>query len=81
MSAVNYCEVVNHLVRVVGADPDWVDLSLAPIISTSLDILTLDAEIAEDAAQVRADFYDSRERPISLADCFAIATARKDNAP
>lgn len=81
MSAVNYCEVVDHLLRVVGADPDWVDLSLAPIISTSLDILTSDAEIAEDAAQVRAHFYDSRERPVSLADCFAIATARKVNAP
>lgn len=81
MSAVNYCEVVDHLLRVVGADPDRVDLSLAPIINTSLDIITSDAEIAEDAAQVRAHFYDSRDRPVSLADCFAIATARKVNAP
>jgi PIN domain nuclease of toxin-antitoxin system len=81
MSSVNYCEVVDHLLRVVGVDRDWIDVQMAPVVHSSLDIIAMHANTAARAAQVRARFYDSQRRPISLADSFAIATALALRAP
>ena len=81
MSAVNYCEVVDHLLRIVGVDRDWIDMHLAPVIHTSLDIVAVHAAMADNAAEVRTRFYDPKECAISLADSFAIATARVLGAP
>ena len=81
MSAVNYCEVVDHLLRIVGVERDWIDMHLAPVIHTSLDIVAVNADIADHAAAVRARFYDAKECAMSLADSLAIATARVLDAP
>ena len=81
MSAVNYCEVVDHLLRIVGVEHDWIDLHLAPVIHASLDVVAVHADIADHAAEVRARFYDPKECAISLADSFAIATACVLGAP
>lgn len=81
MSSVNYCEVIDHLLRLVRVDQDWIDLHLAPVMHTSLQVVAPDAQLAEEAAQVQAVNYHSRDCPISLADSFSIATAISVNAP
>lgn len=81
ISSVNYCEVVDHLLRVAGVDRDWIDSTLAPVVNSSLDIVAMHASTADQAAQVRAHFYDAQSCPISLADSFAIATAQMLRAP
>lgn len=81
MSAVNFAEVVDHLLRVARVDRDWVDLHLAVAIDASLAVKAPDRSTAEVAADVRARFYEPHECAVSLADAFAIATALESDAP
>lgn len=81
MSSVNYYEVIDHLLRIVRVDQDWIDLHMAPVLHTSLQVVAPDAQLAEGAAHVRAVRYHPRDCPISLADSFSIATAISANAP
>lgn len=76
VSAVNIAEVIDVLVRLrlrtyaeVAEKLDW-------LASGGLEIVGADESVGRLAGRIRADHYDRRRRPVSLADCVALATAR-----
>lgn len=75
MSAVNLAETLDKLVRVRGLDFDAVAERLYWLGAGGLDIVDAHLEIAAGAGLLRARHYHRRERDLSLADCFALATA------
>lgn len=78
VSVVNVAEVLDVLTRVhrvseraaANAVRRFLDEGARPVPAT--------LELAERAARMRARHYHRRDRDISLADCFAIATALPD---
>ncbi|CAN5760166.1 hypothetical protein BH24ACT3_BH24ACT3_11200 [soil metagenome] len=74
VTAVGAAEVVDHLVRIVGADEEQAVLDVAQLgLIPGIDV---DTALAIDAGRLRARHYDRRERAVSLADCVAAAAAR-----
>lgn len=74
-SAVNLAEVADGLVRVGGVSPDAVRQALADLVNAGMRVVAGDQVIALRAGEVRATHYSRRDAAVSLADCFAIATA------
>jgi PIN domain nuclease of toxin-antitoxin system len=75
LSAVNLAEVVDQMVRVWGhAFEDVLD-RLMWLAAGGLEIADADLEVGAVAGFLRARHYDRRERDISNADCYALATA------
>lgn len=78
VSVVNVGEALDVLTRVhlvsereaVEAVRRYLDEGARPVPAT--------VELAERAARLRARHYHRRDRDVSLADCFAIATALPD---
>lgn len=78
LTALGISEVLDHLVRLAGADPDDAVLDLA-----ELDLMApvvVDAAIAASAGLLRARYYHRTDRPLSLADCVAAAAAQQHDA-
>jgi len=80
-SAVNVSEAVDVLVRLrrrtfveVAEKLDW-------LAAGGLEVSPVDESVGRMAGRIRADHYDRRRRPISLADCVALATARTLHEP
>lgn len=80
MSAINVAEVVDRLVRRFGFTAADATAGLRLLRSGGLDVLVVDEVIAEDAGRLRARHYDRATRALSMADCVALATARRENA-
>ncbi len=74
LTAVGVAEVLDHLVRVVGADEDEAALDLAEL--DLLDGTAVTAPVGSAAGRLRAQHYHRRACPVSLADCIAAAEAR-----
>lgn len=75
MTAVGVAEVIDHLVRLAGADEDDAMLDLAQL--GLADPLVVDESIGARAGLLRARHYHRRERAVSLADCVAAEVARR----
>jgi PIN domain nuclease of toxin-antitoxin system len=75
ISAVNLAEVVDTLVRVMGRDPGAVRDSLDWLIVGGLEVEPVWLRVARLAASLRVQHYHRAEMPLSLADCFCLATA------
>lgn len=74
LTALGVTEVLDHLVRLAGADEDDAALDLAQL---RLDATPpLDTVVAIRAGLLRARHYHRRSRAVSLADCVAAETAR-----
>lgn len=74
LTVLGVAEVVDHLVRLVGADEDDAVLDVAQL---GLDTpQPLDAGLALGAGLLRARHYHRKNRAVSLADCVAAETAR-----
>lgn len=74
LTVLGVSEVLDHLVRLVGADEEDAFLDLA-----QLDLAApppLEADVAIRAGLLRARHYHRRYRALSLADCIAAETAR-----
>jgi PIN domain nuclease of toxin-antitoxin system len=76
MSVVNRAEVVDKLAR-AGGSPS--------VLAADIDMLSIEqvdatSDIADLAARIRARHYHRSTSPISLADCFAVATALQTGA-
>lgn len=74
LTSLGVAEVLDHLVRLYGADEeeavlDLAQLGLAPPVAVT-------DEIATSAGLLRARSYQRRTSPLSLADCVAAETAR-----
>jgi PIN domain nuclease of toxin-antitoxin system len=67
-------ETVDHLVRLIGAEPEGVAVAIAELPSPVLD---LDVGTALQAAFLRAHHYHRRTRRVSLVDCSLAAVARR----
>jgi uncharacterized protein with PIN domain len=80
ISAANLAEVYDHLVRVRGHGFDDAHESIMLMRLGGLDVVFADDVVAEHAGRLRATHYDPRKSPLSLADCFALATARCEGA-
>lgn len=74
LTAVGVAEVVDHLVRIAGADPEEAALDLAQL--GLAEALPVDTAAGVRAGLLRAARYHRKERPVSLADCVAAETAR-----
>lgn len=74
LTALGVAEVLDHLVRVVGAAEEEVVLDLAQLALS--DPPSLEPGLAGRAGLLRARHYHRRERAVSLADCVAAETAR-----
>jgi PIN domain nuclease of toxin-antitoxin system len=74
LTVLGVAEVVDHLVRLVGADEDDAVLDVAQLGLDSPP--PLDAGPALRAGLLRARHYHRKNRAVSLADCVAAETAR-----
>jgi predicted nucleic acid-binding protein len=78
LTALGVSEVLDHLVRLAGADEEGAVLDLA-----QLDLASpppVEIEVAVDAGLLRARHYHRSDRVVSLADCVAAETARVQSA-
>jgi predicted nucleic acid-binding protein len=66
---------MDTLVRVIGRDPDAVRERLDWLIVGGLEVEPVWLPVARLAAALRAQHYQRRDRPLSLADCFCLASA------
>lgn len=76
ISAMNWSEVVDNLVRTKGRTYDEVAQRLDLLLVGGLRVIALDEPIGRASGRLRAAHYHRRERPISHADCVALATAQ-----
>lgn len=79
LSALGVAEVIDHLVRLEGADDDEAALDLAQLGLFDPD--PVDGALALRAGLLRARHYHRRRRAVSLADCVAAETARASARP
>lgn len=73
LTAIGTAEVLDHLVRVVGANEEDAVLDLAQL---GLDAPTpISDQLSQAAGLLRARHYHRSRRAVSLADCVAAAVA------
>jgi PIN domain nuclease of toxin-antitoxin system len=75
ISAVNLAEVNDILLRVIGRDPDTVHDRLDWLFAGGLAVEPAWVPVCRLAASLRARHYHRTDMPLSLADCFCLATA------
>lgn len=78
VSVVNVGEVLDVLIRVHRVSEQDASDAVRRYLDEGARPVPATLEIAERAALVRARHYHRRDRDVSLADCFAIATALPD---
>lgn len=78
LTVLGVAEVLDHLVRLAGADEEEAALDLAQL--GLLDPPELDARTAAAAGRLRAQRYHRTRCAVSLADCVAAEVARRDGA-
>lgn len=74
LTVLGVAEVVDHLVRLVGASEEDAALDVAQLGLASPD--PVDGELALQAGLLRARHYHRRTCAVSLADCVAAESAR-----
>ncbi|MGQ0745122.1 MAG: PIN domain-containing protein [Acidimicrobiales bacterium] len=79
LTAVGLAEVIDHLMRVVGANEDDAILDLAQL--GRLDGRVVDSSLGMAAGRLRARHYHRRRCQVSLADCVAAEAARAGGEP
>ncbi len=75
LTALGVSEVLDHLIRLVGADEDDAALDLAEL--GLLDPEPVDGSLGVRAGVLRAKHYHRSDRAVSLADCVAAEVARR----
>ncbi len=75
LTALGVSEVIDHLVRMMGADEEEAVLDLAQLGLASPS--AVEAALAIQAGLLRARHYHRKSRAVSLADCVAAETARQ----
>lgn len=78
LTVVGVAEVLDHLIRIVGADEDEAALDLAQL--GLLEPVGVDATTASGAGRLRARHYHHTRCAVSLADCIAAEAARHSGA-
>lgn len=78
LTALGVAEVLDHLVRLAGAEEDEAVLDVAQLGLSSPS--PLDVGVAMRSGLLRARHYHRTNRAVSLADCVAAETARTEDA-
>lgn len=79
MTSLGVAEVIDHLVRVAGADEEDAALDVAQL--DLLDGAVVDAPLGLAAGRLRARHYHRSRCAVSLADCVAAEAARSSSRP
>ncbi len=79
LTAVGVAEVLDHLIRIVGANEEDAALDLAQL--GLLDATPVTATLGADAGRLRARHYHRTRCPVSMADCVAAEAARSRAEP
>jgi PIN domain nuclease of toxin-antitoxin system len=79
LTAVGVAEVLDHLVRLSGADEEEATLDLAQL--GLIDGVSVDATIGAAAGRLRGRRYHRTRCQVSLADCVAAEVARSRRQP
>jgi predicted nucleic acid-binding protein len=75
-TSVNLAEAIDVACRVHGLSEQLVRDAVELLAAADLLTVTApDAAVAIKAARLRIAYYRRRERPLSIADCFLLATA------
>lgn len=74
LTALGVAEVLDHLVRIAGADEEDAALDVAQL--GLLDGLVVDSTLGIAVGQLRARHYHRRRCEVSLADCVGAEVAR-----
>ena len=75
ISAVNVAEILDVLVRIKGRTLGEVEERLDWLVAAGLAVVPVDDAIARHGGRLRAKYYDRAQRPVSMADCMALAAA------
>ena len=75
MTAVNLGETFDVLVRHMGWPPDEVEEKLRWLVLGGLVVVDVNEAIGVQAGHLHAQHYHRTERPLSFADCVALAAA------
>lgn len=78
LTAIGLAEIIDHLVRMAGADEEDAVLDLAQL--GLLAALEVDAELGLAAGRLRARYYHRVRCAISMADCVAAETSKRREA-
>ncbi len=78
VSVVNVGEVIDVVIRVHRVPPRRAEEAIGRYLDEVARPVTATRALAEQAARLRVRHYHRRDRDVSLADCFAIATALPD---
>lgn len=81
VSAVTVGETMDVLVRVRHHRVEHCDAQLQLLYSGGLEVVPVDEEIGRLAGLLRARHWNRDSRPVSLADCTALATAMLNQEP
>ncbi len=81
MCAVNAAEVMDQLIRIDGHDRDEVEIRVATLVADGMTIHPVSDDLGITAGTLRAKHYSQRTCNVSLADCFAAATALSLHMP
>lgn len=76
LTAVGVAEVIDHLVRLAGADEEDASLDLAQL--GLLDGIVVGSDLGLAAGRLRARRYHRSRCALSMADCIAAEAARDD---
>lgn len=79
LTALGVAEVLDHLVRLSGADEEDAMLDLAQL--GLIDGVSVDAVTGAAAGRLRARHYHRNRCQVSLADCVAAEVARSRSQP
>ena len=79
LTALGAGEVIDHLVRIEGADEEDAVLDVAQL--GLLDGRAVDAVLGMAAGRLRARHYHRRQCQVSIADCVAAEAARAGDEP
>ena len=75
ISAINLAEVLDVLVRHQGWPAGEVEEKLRWLTLGGLEVVAVDEPVGLSAGRLHAHHYHRTRRPLSLADCAALATA------
>lgn len=79
LTTVGVAEVLDHLIRVAGADEEDATLDLAQL--GLLDAIPVSAALGANAGRLRARRYHRTRCPVSMAGCVAAEAARSQAEP
>jgi uncharacterized protein with PIN domain len=81
ISAITIAEVIDVGVRTRSQRVEVVSDQVSALIAGGLEVVPVDEEIGRLAGTLRSRHWDSKRRPVSMADCIVLATAMTVREP